>query len=128
MEQVQVDDRYYNYAIVARTDQKGVIICYTDITESLSDRYTLSLASLLADDTFRHDAVAVVTDGQKVEGTNVAELQGMSIVDWPVKNVFAQDGEQNASQREQLVRLRVDGENWYRLYTQYRSHYLYVFY
>lgn len=128
MEQVQVDDRYYNYAIVARTDQKGVIICYTDITESLGDRYTLSLASLLADDTFRHDAVAVVTDGQKVEGTNVAELQGMSIVDWPVKNVFAQDGEQNASRGEQLVRLRVDGESWYGLYTQYRSHYLYVFY
>ena len=128
MEQVQVDDRYYNYAIVARTDQKGVIICYTDITESLGDRYTLSLASLLLDDTFRHDAVTVVTDGQRVEGANIAELQGMSVVDWPVRDVSAQDEEQNGSQGEQLVRLRVDGENWYGMYTQYRSHYLYVFY
>ena len=128
MEQVQMDDRYYNYAIVARTDQKGVIICYTDITESLGDRYTLSLASLLLDDTFRHDAVTVVTDGQRVEGANIAELQGMSVVDWPVRDVSAQDEEQNGSQGEQLVRLRVDGENWYGMYTQYRSHYLYVFY
>ncbi len=128
MEQVQVDDRYYNYAIVARTDQKGVIICYTDITESLGDRYTLSLASLLLDDTFRHDAVTVVTDGQRVEGANIAELQGMSVVDWPVRDVSAQDEEQNGSQGEQLVRLRIDGENWYGMHTQYRSHYLYVFY
>ena len=128
MEQVQVDDRYYNYAIVARTDRKGVIICYTDITESLSDRYTLSLSSLLADDTFRHDAVTVVTDGQRIEGANVAELQGMSIVDWPVKDVAVRDDEQNASRGERLVRLRVDGDTWYGMYTQYRSHYLYVFY
>ena len=127
-EQVQVGDRYYNYAIVARTDQKGVIICYTDITESLSDRYTLSLASLLADDTFRHDAVAVVTDGQRIEGSNVEQMQGMSIVDWPVKDVAARDDEQNEVRGEELVRLRVDGETWYGMYTQYRSHYLYVFY
>ena len=127
-EQVQVGDRYYNYAIVARADQAGVIICYTDITESLGDRYTLSLASLLADDTFRHDAVTVVTDGQRVEGANVEELQGMSIADWPVSDVFVRDDEQNASRGEQLVRLRVNGETWYGMYSQYRSHYLYVFY
>ena len=128
MEQVQVDDRYYNYAIVARTDQEGAIICYTDITESLNDRYTLSLASLLADDTFRHDAVTVVTDGQRIEGSNVEQMQGMSIVDWPVKDVAARDDEQNEVRGEKLVRLRVDGETWYGMYTQYRSHYLYVFY
>ena len=127
-EQVQVGDRYYNYALVARKDQTGVIICYTDITESLGDRYTLSLASLLADDTFRHDAVTVVTDGQRVEGANVEELQGMSIADWPVSDVSARDDEQNTSRGEQLVRLRVDGETWYGMYSQYRSHYLYVFY
>ena len=127
-EQVQVGDRYYDYAIVARTDQKGVIICYTDITESLGDRYTLSLASLLMDDTFRHDAVAVVTDGQRVEGTNAEEMQGTTMMDWPVKDVSAQDDEQNASRGENLVRLRVAGDTWYGMYRQYRSHYLYVFY
>ena len=127
-EQVQVEGRYYDYAIVARTDQKGVIICYTDITASLGDRYTLSLNSLLADETFRHDAVAVVTDGQRVEGTNAEEMQGMTMVNWPVKDVSAQDDEQNASRGENLVRLRVNGDTWYGMYAQYRSHYLYVFY
>ncbi len=119
-EQVQVGGRYYNYAIVARTDQQGVIICYTNITESLGDRYTLSLASLLADDTFRHDAVTVVTDGQRIEGANIEKLQGLSIADWPVRDVYAQDDEQNASRGERLVCLRVDGETWYGMYTQYR--------
>ncbi len=119
-EQVQVGGRYYNYAIVARTNQQGVIICYTNITESLGDRYTLSLASLLADDTFRHDAVTVVTDGQRIEGANIEKLQGLSIADWPVRDVYAQDDEQNASRGERLVCLRVDGETWYGMYTQYR--------
>ena len=127
-EQIAVGDRYYNCAIVARRDCRGVIICYTDITEIRGDKYNFSLESLLAGDTFRHDAVAVVTNGQRVEGTNVEELQGLSVADWPISDVSEQDVSQNGSRGDRLVRLRWDGETWYGMHGQYRDHYLYVFY
>lgn len=127
--QIQADDRYYNYAAVSREDSEGVIICYTDITEMLNDRYNLSLASLLAGDTFRHDAVTVITDGQKIVGSNIEELQGLSLADWPVTNVAEQnDAYKDSSHGERLIRLRVDGDTWYGMHTLYRDRYLYVFY
>ena len=126
--QISVGERYYNYAIVARRDQKGVIICYMDITEIRGDKYNFSLESLLAGDTFRQDAVVVVTDGQRIEGTNERELQGLSVVDWPISDVAGLDMEQNGSRGEQLIRLRWNGDNWYGMCGQYRNHYMYVFY
>lgn len=127
-EQIRVEDRYYNYAMVTRMDQPGVIICYTDITELMGDRYNLSLASLLSEDTFRHDAVVVITDGQRVEGANVEELQGLTREDWPVTDVVDQDSIQNDSQGEALVRIRTEGEVWYGMHCKYQGHYLYAFY
>lgn len=128
-EQLQVDDKYYNYAIVSRQDSEGVIICYTDITSTLNDRYNLSLASLLAGDTFNHEAVTVITDGQKIEGSNVEELQGLSVADWPVTKVAEQNGEHKDNPHtDRLIRLRADGDTWYGMHTLYRGRYLYVFY
>ena len=127
-DQVPVGDRYYNYAIVARRDQQGVIICYTDITEIRGDKYNFSLESLLTGDTFRQDAVVVITDGQRIEGTNEEELQGGSVVDWPISDVAEQDENQNGSKGERLVRLHWNGNTWYGMHGQYRDHYLYVFY
>lgn len=127
-EQFRVGDRYYNYAMVARRDQAGVIVCYTDITELMGDKYNLSLASLLSGDNFRHDAVAVVTDGERIEGTNAQKLQGLSVADLPVTNVSERDSEQNHSQGQRLVRLHLGGDTWYGMHTLYNGHYLYVFY
>lgn len=127
-EQIQLNDRYYDYAIVAREDKKGVIICYTDITEIRGDKYDLSLESLLAEDTFRHDAVVVVTDGSRIEGTNREELQGLLMKDWPITNVVERDIAQNAFPGEQLVQLRAENQTWYGMYCKYQEHYLYVFY
>lgn len=65
-DQIELEGRYYNYALVARTKKPGVILCYDDITRTIADKNELSLGSLLAGDTFEGDAQIIVTDGKRL--------------------------------------------------------------
>lgn len=76
-DQIELEGRYYNYALVARTKKPGVILCYDDITRTIADKNELSLGSLLAGDTFEGDAQIIVTDGKTVVGTNVSDRRDL---------------------------------------------------
>ena len=86
-DQIELEGRYYNYALVARTKKPGVILCYDDITRTIADKNELSLGSLLAGDTFEGDAQIIVTDGKTVVGTNVSDLQGLASLATTFKEV-----------------------------------------
>ena len=124
-DQIELEGRYYNYALVARTKKPGVILCYDDITRTIADKNELSLGSLLAGDTFEDDARIVVTDGKTVVGTNVSDLQGLAVEKCPITSVYKQDKRQGD---KELFELRDSGKSWYGKHEFYRSYYLYVFY
>lgn len=63
-ERIVLDDISYDYVIIAREDRDGVIICYEDVTTDDEDMSEFSLNSLLSGDSFRNNAIIVVTDGK----------------------------------------------------------------
>ena len=124
-DQVEIGSRYYNYAIVARKNENGVIVCYDEITRMIGDKNEFSLGSLLADDTFEDNAQIAVTDGERIVGTNVDKLQGLRIEQCPITNVNQHD---ELWKDKDLFQLSDHGKTWYGRHTMYRNYYLYVFY
>lgn len=62
-DQICINDNTYNYAISARQDKPGLVICYTDITRFQNDKNELSLSTMLDAEMFRQDVTVVITDG-----------------------------------------------------------------
>lgn len=52
-DQICINDNTYNYAISARQDKPGLVICYTDITRFQNDKNELSLSNMLDAEMFR---------------------------------------------------------------------------
>ena len=65
-ERIVLDDISYDYVIIAREDRDGVIICYEDVTADDEDMSEFSLNSLLSGDSFRNNAIIVITDGKRI--------------------------------------------------------------
>lgn len=124
-DQVSADGRSYDYAIAARQDSPGVIVCYADITPFLGDKYSLSLSGMLDIDLQRGDAVTVVTDGVTVISSSDPALEGLAVKDCPITNVVTSD---RLPDDRALLSLKLDGTVWYGVHDIYRDYYLYVFY
>ena len=124
-DQIQIGIRTYNYAVSFAEDTKDVVICYTDVTGLKNDRNELSLQTLVQGNSFRKNAVVVITDGEVVLGTNSEDLQGLSVAQCPFTNVNA-SGTTNAG--DSLIRLRNGRQIWYGTHALYHDYYLYAFY
>lgn len=124
-EQVTIGDISYDYVIIAREDSEGVIICYEDVTADDEDMSEFSLNSLLSGDSFRNNAVIVITDGEQVLCSNAKDLNGLPIDQCPVTDM--EEDEVQVSDQG-LFQLSSDGHDWYGKHSLYREYYLYVFY
>ena len=124
-ERIVLDDISYDYVIIAREDRDGVIICYEDVTTDDEDMSEFSLNSLLSGDSFRNNAIIVITDGKQVLCSNAKEQVGRMMEKCPVAGL--EDGE--ASDYDHgMFQMNSNGDNWYGKHDIYREYYLYVFY
>ena len=121
----ELGGRNYDYAMVARQDAPGVIVCYSDTTQFQSDKYELSLNTLLNYDSLKDGAIVVVTDGRKILSTNAKRIQGLSVAECPITNVSVSD---LLTSEPDLIQLRIGGNSWYGMHDVCRDYYLYVFY
>ena len=121
----ELEGRSYDYAIVARQDAAGLLICYADTTLYQGDKYELSLSSMLSGDAIGKDAVVVVTDGTTVLSSTVPKLEGLAVSECPVTNVLTDD---LLKEDSDLIKLNDNGRLWYGQHGMYRDKYLYVFY
>ena len=124
-ERIVLDDISYDYVIIAREDRDGVIICYEDVTTDDEDMSEFSLNSLLSGDSFRNNAIIVVTDGKQVLCSNAKEQVGRMMEKCPAANI--EDGEASDSDYR-MFQMNSNGDNWYGKHDIYREYYLYVFY
>ena len=124
-ERIVLDNISYDYVIIAREDRDGVIICYEDVTADDEDMSEFSLNSLLSGDSFRNNAIIVVTDGKQVLCSNAKEQVGRMMEKCPAANI--EDGEASDSDYE-MFQMNSNGDNWYGKHDIYREYYLYVFY
>ena len=124
-ERIALDDISYDYVIIAREDRDGVIICYEDVTTDDEDMSEFSLNSLLSGDSFRNNAIIVITDGKQVLCSNAKEQVGRMMEKCPAANI--EDGEASDSDYG-MFQMNSNGDNWYGKHDIYREYYLYVFY
>lgn len=124
-ERIVLDDISYDYVIIAREDRDGVIICYEDVTADDEDMSEFSLNSLLSGDSFRNNAIIVITDGKQVLCSNAKEQVGRMMEKCPavdIEDVEASDSDHG------MFQMTSNGDNWYGKHDIYREYYLYVFY
>ena len=124
-ERIVLDDSSYDYVIIAREDRGGVIICYEDVTADDEDMSEFSLNSLLSGDSFRNNAIIVITDGKQVLCSNAKEQAGRMMEKCPAADI--EDGEASDSDHG-MFQMTSNGDNWYGKHDIYREYYLYVFY
>lgn len=124
-ERIVLDDISYDYVIIAREDRDGVIICYEDVTADDDDMSEFSLNSLLSGDSFRNNAIIVVTDGKQVLCSNAKEQVGQMMEKCPAADI--ENGEASDSDHG-MFQMNSNGDNWYGKHDIYRDYYLYVFY
>ena len=124
-ERIVLDDISYDYVIISREDRDGVIICYEDVTADDEDMSEFSLNSLLSGDSFRNNAIIVITDGKQVLCSNAKEQVGRMMEKCPAANI--EDGEASDSDYG-MFQMNSNGDNWYGKHDIYREYYLYVFY
>lgn len=124
-DQICLNDNTYNYAISARQDKPGLVICYTDVTRFQNDKNELSLSTMLDAEMFRQDVTVVITDGMRVISTNCEQLENILVQYYPIADVLV-GGEQLTP--DTLLQLKNDSGTWYGMFTQYRDYYLYAFF
>ena len=124
-ERIVLDNISYDYVIIAREDRDGVIICYEDVTADDEDMSEFSLNSLLSGDSFRNNAIIVITDGKQILCSNAKEQVGRMMEKCPAVDI--EDGEASDSDHG-MFQMNSNGYNWYGKHGIYRDYYLYVFY
>lgn len=122
---ITVDSVGYDYAVKARSDAPGVIICYAENTQTDGDKYEFSLSTLLPGGIFGNGAVFVITDGSKVICTNEKSLENIRPADAPVTSVIESDRMKGDSS---LINLELNGKQWYGMHDTCRDYLLYIFY
>ena len=120
-ERIVLDDISYDYVIIAREDRDGVIICYEDVTADDEDMSEFSLNSLLSGDSFRNNAIIVITDGKRILCSNAKEQVGRMMEKCPVADI--EDGEASDSDYG-MFQMNSNGDNWYGKHDIYREYYL----
>lgn len=75
---------YYDYAMVARSDGNGAVLCYARYPIDEVDDIRVSIKTLLDGYVFDNNGVVVVTDGENVVASNVGSYAGISASECPV--------------------------------------------
>lgn len=78
------DGSCYDYAIVGRSDCKGLILCYVKYSANEIISSQMSLKNMLSGYSFGKNGVVVITDGANVIASNVEEYNGMLAAECPV--------------------------------------------
>lgn len=95
---------YYDYAVVSRSDGKGIVLCYKrQRIENVEDE-RFSIATLLKGYTFGSGGTIIVTDGQTVVAANVDGNVGIPAADCAVVRRLRQINESN-----ELIRVKDEG-------------------
>lgn len=95
---------YYDYAMVARGDGKGTVLCYKRRLIKDVEDDGLAIATLLKGYVFESNGSIVVTDGSVVIASNIEGRVGLRVEDCPVVRELRKNNEVNA-----IIRVEDDG-------------------
>lgn len=117
-------DTNYDTVLVARKDEKGLVLCYKETTIAQTDLYETSIDKTLTNNTFHKNPKIVITDSKTVLASNNEFLKvGMDITDEP----FSELGSKNWAHGK-LIRLVWKDNLWYGKREVYGQYLIYIFY
>lgn len=118
-----MDGKTYAYAVVARKDQPGLVLCYEDVTGYKEVDNELSLDTLLSGNNFTMEATIIITDGASIINSNDETKKNKTISGTVVETAEKQGWDDNTVQK-----IKSDGQTWYVMRRGYKDNHLYVFY
>lgn len=118
-----MDGKTYAYAVVARKDQPGLVLCYEEVTGYKEVDNELSLDTLLSGNNFTMEATIIITDGASIINSNDETKKNKSISGTVVETAENRAGTDNTMQK-----IKSDGQTWYVMRRSYKDNHLYVFY
>ena len=119
----EMDGKTYAYAVVARKDQPGLVLCYEDVTGYKEVDNELSLDTLLSGNNFTMEATIIITDGASIINSNDETKKNKTISGTVVETAEKQGWDDNTMQK-----IKSDGQTWYVMRRSYKDNHLYVFY
>lgn len=123
MERLQIGEKTYDFAVVAREGVTGLILCYHEVELRPMGVNEISLDTMLSGHQFKMDGMVVITNGEIVLNTNENHVQGQSVVECPI------DITDDTAWREgRITKLKYNGKRWYGRQMRYKQYRLYVVY
>lgn len=113
----------FDYAVMGRSDERCMILCYQQQEYELTTGIQLSIKTLLSEYDFDVDGVIVVTDGVTVLGSNDETLNGKRADACEViKDV------RNVADFGHMIPVTANGISYYAMRGKCKSNYVYVLY
>ena len=103
-----MDGKTYAYAVVARKDQPGLVLCYEEVTGYKEVDNELSLDTLLSGNNFTMEATIIITDGASIINSNDETKKNKTISGTVVETAEKQGWDDNTMQK-----IKSDGQTWY---------------
>ncbi len=123
MERAEADGRVYDFAVVARAEGKGLLLCYNDVTDELNDSDSSFLRSVLEGYNFKLNGTVIIADGGKIIYSNSDNVPVGAADGFPVSGV----GELRSSDAR-LIYLNYGGSTWYGNRINYNNYAIYAFF
>lgn len=124
LERIYGEKYCYDYAIISRYDNKGVVLCYLRQEIKVVLGSLLSLSTLLDGFNIDNNGLIFFTTSDYVVSSNVNKYNDVKIKDCEfVSKVLNEKSSQN-----DFVKIRVNKKNYYSLNTRVKNYYIYVLY
>ena len=112
----------YDYAVVSRKDEPGIILAYTYQPSMILDENQITIENLLTGYDMEKDGTILITDGKKVLSSNDRALRGEDV------SCCAFINGERRQVSEKLIMVKADGRAYYGGEARMKEYHLYVFY
>lgn len=117
-------DYYYDFAVVARTDKKGVVFTYLRQTKTVIDNGQPTLDSLLSGFKLTMNGSIIITDGNNVIASNNEKYSGKAVADCEILDSYASNGDD----ANDFLHISDSEGLYYGGMDKCKSYYIYVYY
>jgi signal transduction histidine kinase len=121
---IQMEDgSLYDYAAIARKDQPGLILCYTQVEQSSDDENQIGIENILAAFHLQMDGIMLIADDTWILSSNENNLRGEAVEAYPLTQGYTERAEADT-----LGTAEMDGWKYMSCYSRWKGYTLYVFF
>lgn len=123
MERAEIEGALYDFAVIARKEKGGLILCYHKVELQLLGENDISIEGMLSGYLFKMDGMVFITDGKILLNDNPLHMQGQS-----VEGCSMEVSNEEMWKKGELTRVSYKGKHWFGKSMRYHKYMLYVLY